>query len=152
MPNPELPEVHSHRTPDGRFARGNRAGKGNPLLRKVHRLRSAMLKAVTTEDIEKIIQTLIVQALAGDVQAAKEVLDRALGRQVPSINMTAVLEQSQTTIHATSREGMAAQAMEQLILDDPEVAALADQMQRRIALNASPADVSEPLETTLRNL
>ena len=64
----------------GRFAPGNRLAKGNPFSRRMAQLRSALISAVTEDDLRGIIQALIEKAKKGDVAAAKEVLDRTLGK------------------------------------------------------------------------
>ena len=66
----------------GRFAKGNSGGPGNPLGGQVARLRSAMLTAVSVEDMQAIVRQLVELAKGGNVQAAKEVFDRCLGRPV----------------------------------------------------------------------
>ncbi len=66
----------------GRFTKGNRGGPGNPHARQVGRLRAALLTAVTDEDVAAIVHRLVQLALEGNVQAAREVLDRCLGRPV----------------------------------------------------------------------
>lgn len=64
----------------GRFLPGNRGGPGNPLAKRVAALRGAMLDAVSEEDIRAIVGKLVELAKAGNVPAAKEVLDRCVGR------------------------------------------------------------------------
>jgi hypothetical protein len=64
----------------GRFTLGNGGGPGNPLIRRVARARAAIADAVTDEDVADIIRALVRQAKAGDVMAAREVLDRVAGR------------------------------------------------------------------------
>ena len=64
----------------GRFTPGNKAAKGNPHASQVAKLRSAALQAVTEDKIERIIAKLVELAEEGNVQAAKEVLDRCLGK------------------------------------------------------------------------
>ncbi len=66
----------------GRFLAGNRGGPGYPYGRRVAELRSALLDAVTPEDVRAIAATLVSAARGGDVAAAKEVLLRVLGRPV----------------------------------------------------------------------
>ena len=66
----------------GRFAPGNPGGPGNPHARKVGKLRSAMLNAVTEAELTAVIKKLVDLAKSGNVPAAKEVLDRCLGRPV----------------------------------------------------------------------
>ena len=68
------------RGPNGQFAPGNKAAKGNPHASQVAKLRSAALRAVTEDKIESIIAKLVELAEEGNVQAAKEVLDRCLGK------------------------------------------------------------------------
>ena len=68
------------RNPDGTFAVGNPGGPGNPQARRVGELRSALLDAVSPEDIGEIIRGMVAQAKAGDVTAAREVLLRVLGK------------------------------------------------------------------------
>lgn len=72
----------SSRTAGGRFAPGNAGGPGNPYARAIGQLRSALLAAVTPDDIQAIIAGLVEEARAGNVAAAREVLDRCLGRPV----------------------------------------------------------------------
>src|SRR5687767_7406858 len=67
------------RGPSGRFAKGNPGGPGNPNAKRVARLRTAMFKSVTPEDLQQVIQALLVQAKGGDVPAARELFQRLLG-------------------------------------------------------------------------
>lgn len=64
----------------GRFATGNTASRGNPHAQAVGRLRAALLGAVTPDDLSEIVVALVAKAKAGDVAAAREVLDRCLGK------------------------------------------------------------------------
>lgn len=64
----------------GKFAIGNPGGPGNPHVRKVAKLRRAMFRAVTPDDIAKAIAKLVEMALEGDVPAIRELLDRTIGR------------------------------------------------------------------------
>lgn len=66
----------------GRFLPGNRIGQGNPHAKKAHALRNALFSAVTEEDIDAVIRALIDEAKGGDVPAARELLDRCLGKPV----------------------------------------------------------------------
>jgi hypothetical protein len=68
------------RTPGGRFAPGNAGGPGNPHAGTVSKLRAAILAAVTPEDIEAIVRALVHRAKGGDLGAARELLDRAIGK------------------------------------------------------------------------
>ena len=68
------------RTTKGRFAKGNHGGPGNPHAKQVALLRSALLAAVTVEDIEAIARALVAHARAGEIPAARELLNRVLGK------------------------------------------------------------------------
>ena len=70
------------RSPSGRFGPGNRYARGNPHARKVARLRSSLLSAVTPKDLKDVVAVLLSQAKAGDVPAIKELLQRLLGPPV----------------------------------------------------------------------
>jgi len=67
----------------GRFAKGNRLSKGNPLAKKVARLRAGLLEAVGPDDVAAVAKRLVALAKGGDVQAARVLLDRLLGPAVP---------------------------------------------------------------------
>ena len=58
----------------GRFARGNRASPGRPPGRGP----VAEMRALLATDLDKIIDMLRAQALAGDAQAIRIILDRVL--------------------------------------------------------------------------
>ena len=66
----------------GRFVKGNPGGPGNPLAKKANQLRVALSRAVTVADVRAIAKRMIEAALGGDVQAAKLILDRAIGPSV----------------------------------------------------------------------
>ena len=73
---------------NGRFLPGHGGGPGNPHAQKVHRLRSALLNAVTPADISEIVRKLIEMAKEGDLAATKELLDRTIGRPVAAVELT----------------------------------------------------------------
>ena len=73
-PNGANGPVPSGREPDGRFAKGNSGGPGNPFARRVAALRQAALESVTPDDMRAIMAMLTALARDGDVAAAKVVL------------------------------------------------------------------------------
>ena len=81
---PESPSTHGRdgRDRQGRFARGNREGRGNPLAGRAAKLRAIALEAVTFEDMRTVIKKLVALAKEGDVAAARELLNRVLGPPV----------------------------------------------------------------------
>jgi len=64
----------------GRFVRGNPGGPGNPHAGRVSQLRAAIIEAVDADDIRAIITRITQQAREGDLAAARELLDRTIGR------------------------------------------------------------------------
>ena len=64
----------AERAPGGKFAKGNRASPGRPPGRGA----VAELRDKLATDVNKIIEVLRAQALAGDPQAIRIVLDRVL--------------------------------------------------------------------------
>jgi hypothetical protein len=73
----------------GRFAKGNGGGPGNPLGPQVEKLRAALIAAITTDDIVDIARALIKGAKNGNVQAAREVFDRSIGKPMQAVELTA---------------------------------------------------------------
>ena len=71
----------------GRFVAGNCEAKGNPFARRVAKLRSVMLSAVSEDDMQQIIRKLVSLAKNGDVAAAKAVLDRVFGRAPQAVTV-----------------------------------------------------------------
>ncbi len=74
------PNGSNGRDTGGRFAKGNAGGPGNPYARKSAQVRSLMIDTVSTDDLQEIIRKLVGMAKAGDIAAAKLILDRTAGR------------------------------------------------------------------------
>lgn len=74
------PDGSNGRQAGGRFAAGNSYGRGNPHARQTAALREALLSAVTPDDVLDVVRSLLEQAKLGNVQAARELLDRTCGR------------------------------------------------------------------------
>lgn len=68
------------RTALGQFAKGNAGGPGNPHGKRVAALREALIAAVTEADIKAVAKALVARAKAGEVAAARELLDRLIGK------------------------------------------------------------------------
>src|SRR5438128_1990918 len=82
--NPDLqgpatpPETGRDR--DGRFARGNPGGPGNPFAREVAAYRTRLLGRVKEGDVDAVADQLIRQAREGDLAAIRLFLLYVLGR------------------------------------------------------------------------
>ncbi len=74
------PNGDNGRDDRGRFTTGNAGGPGNPYAQQVGRLRSALMSAVTEDDIKVIIEALVKKAKKGDITAARVLFDRLLGK------------------------------------------------------------------------
>jgi hypothetical protein len=80
MPSPSGANGRNAR---GQFTAGNCAGKGNPLAKRVGKLRSALVAAVSEQDVREIITKMVALAKSGDTLAARLILDRVLGKPEP---------------------------------------------------------------------
>ncbi len=78
--NTPSPNGANGRDGRGRFLAGNRGGPGNPHVVQVNQLRSALLRAVSPKDIRAVIRKLIKMATAGNIEAAKLLMERCLGK------------------------------------------------------------------------
>jgi hypothetical protein len=93
---------------NGRFAKGNRGGTGNPFARQTARLRQAMLDAVSPEDMNDVICAMKKKAADGDVPAAKLLMSYCIGKPTAPENPdTLDLHELNTIIanHLDSAEG-----------------------------------------------
>jgi hypothetical protein len=76
-PSPDTPHG---RDALGRFTPGHKGGPGNPFARRSAAIRSAFLNAISQQDLQAIVRTLVEKAKAGDLVAAKLILLWAIGR------------------------------------------------------------------------
>src|SRR5262245_29451624 len=74
------------REANGRFAKGNPGGPGNPYARQTALLREAVLETMNETEIRLITQKLLTLALQGDIQAFKLVLAYAIGKPEQVVN------------------------------------------------------------------
>lgn len=68
------------RDAQGRFAKGNPGGPGNPHVARVQAFRKAALDAMTPAGVRKAVRLLEREVDNGNVAAAREYLDRTIGR------------------------------------------------------------------------
>jgi hypothetical protein len=79
LPQPEATTANG-RHPDGRFARGNGFGLGNPFYRKQAEFRRAALELFTPEDVMSLLRVMLALGRQGDVAAAKVFLEYVVGK------------------------------------------------------------------------
>lgn len=73
-------EKRSDRGADGRFVKGNKASVGHVPPRKPAEYRRVAIDAIDVERFTKVVHALIEEAIAGNIQAAKLVLEYSLGK------------------------------------------------------------------------
>src|SRR6476646_381163 len=83
--DPVGPEPTPDRAPKGRFTMGNKGGPGNPFARQVAEIRKLLLNSVPGERLTKIVLALVEKAEAGDVAAAKLVLQYTVGKPAEAV-------------------------------------------------------------------
>ncbi len=91
------PNDQWNRNASGQFGAGNKGGPGaGSWARKATALRVALLEAVSPEDIKAIAERLVQDAKAGSVHAARELLDRCLGKAEATDLALRILELEET--------------------------------------------------------
>ena len=96
----------------GRFLPGNPGGPGNPHAKRAGEFKAAILEALTPQDVTRIVHKLVELACAGDVPAAKELLNRVLGKGVLAAGTLPVPgSQSNRSAMRTTTRGSSAQRM-----------------------------------------
>ncbi len=105
------------RDTNGRFAKGNSGGPGNPHAARVAALRAVMMEAVTEDDLRKIVAALIEKAQAGDVVAARELLDRCLGKPTAAI----VQDDESPYPSSPTADGPSIREIRQMLIDNPKL-------------------------------
>ena len=85
-----MSEISDGRVEGGLFAKGNTISKGfgNPNAKRMSEYKKALIACGSEEDIQRLYSTLMAAALAGDVQAAKLLLDHLVGRPTQPIEVT----------------------------------------------------------------
>jgi hypothetical protein len=79
-------EPQSDSPPKGRFQLGNKGGPGNPFARQCAEVRKLLMNTVPGEALAKIILALVEKAQAGDVAAAKIVLQYTAGKPAEAVD------------------------------------------------------------------
>jgi len=71
----------------GRFAAGGAAGPGRPRREVEAAYLAAFTSAMPPEELEKIIEAVVEQAQAGNVQAARLLIEHSLGRPTSRLEL-----------------------------------------------------------------
>jgi hypothetical protein len=95
---PSVSEVSGNgRTARGTFAPGNKLAKGYPHARRANRLRAELYRVVTVEEFREIVRAMVKEAKNGDIAAAREIIERLLGKP-ESADTMARIEELETTL------------------------------------------------------
>jgi hypothetical protein len=121
------------RDANGRFAKGNPGGPGNPYTRQTALLRQVVLDELNEVEIRIIVQRLKARAVGGDVQAIKLVLAYAVGKPENGVNPDEV-------------DRLEWQLRQRLAVPPDEVERLADRVPARQA-NAVAAATAQAVAT-----
>jgi hypothetical protein len=70
---------------NGRFARGNKGGPGNPFARRSAELRALFQDELTNDDLRGLARAMIERGKKGDVSAAKLTLLYGLGKPAAAV-------------------------------------------------------------------
>jgi hypothetical protein len=76
----QAPPTANGRDTNGRFAKGNAGGPGNPFYRKQAEFRRACLELFTQEDVMSLLRVMLALGRNGDVAAAKVFLEYVVGK------------------------------------------------------------------------
>ena len=82
--SPDVEKALEGFKPNGQFAKGNKLGKGNPFARQLNQFRAAIYASATAADVDAVIKVLLREAKGGNVAAAREFLDRLVGKSIDS--------------------------------------------------------------------
>ncbi len=86
-PPPEpAPAAREGREANGRFAKNNRGGPGNPFARQTAALRKRLLESVTEQDMQDICTMLILRAKGGSVPHLKLLFSYIIGKPGDAVN------------------------------------------------------------------
>ncbi len=83
---PGSPTIHEGREPNGRFAKGNKGGPGNPFARQTAALRKQLVEAVTPAVMAQICTALILRAQGGNLAAIKLLFSYVIGKPTDAVN------------------------------------------------------------------
>ena len=98
------------RESNGRHAKGNRGGPGNPFARQVAAFRACLVNCVTQDDFTLIVYRLVERAQYGNLQAIKLLFSYLLGTPKPVVEPD---ELDPNEMHLAHQEALAEQALQE---------------------------------------
>ena len=79
---PSTNGLNGGRGSGGRFAPGNKLGRGNPYNKRACELRAALFRAVDDAGMQKAAAAVLDKAKNGNIVAFRELCDRTIGKAV----------------------------------------------------------------------
>ena len=125
--------------PNGRFAKGNPGGPGNPFARRVAKLRQVILNPLTEEDLLAITEALLAKAKEGSVGAAKLLLAYGIGKPASAPDPDRL-------------DGQELKHFKEQVEAVNEVHELAREVGRAVDRRPGPASVSDDFSALLREM
>jgi hypothetical protein len=102
-PNPASKETNTTgRESNGRFAKGNGGGPGNPFARQVAAFRACLINSVTEDDMKAIVYKLVDRARFGNLHAIKLLFSYLLGTPKPVVEPDELDLQEMDLAHQTT--------------------------------------------------
>jgi hypothetical protein len=116
-PQPASKETNATgRESNGRFAKHNRGGPGNPFARQVAAFRACVINSVTEDDLKEIVYALLEEAKDGNVHASKLLFSYLLGAPKPVVEPDELDLQEMRLAHQTA---LAAKTLQEATSTDP---------------------------------
>ena len=100
--SPEAVPNTKGREANGRFAKGNLGGPGNPFARQTAALRAALINAVTERDIQDILDVLLLNAKGGHLPTIKLLFAYVLGKPKPVVEPDLLDLQEMQMLHQSA--------------------------------------------------
>src|SRR5438132_4508026 len=124
---------------NGRFARGNPGGPGNPYARRVAALRKVLLDRLTEQDLLAITEALLAKAKEGSVGAAKLLSAYGIGKPASAPDPDRL-------------DGQELAHFKDQVEAVNDVHELAREVGRAVDLRPGPASISDDFSALLRQM
>ena len=124
------------RESNGRFAKGNRGGSGNPFARQVAAFRTCLINCVTQDDFKAVVFKLVERAQNGNLQAIKLLFAYLLGTPKPVVEPD---ELDLHDMHLAHQAALAAEVLQEAVRVKP-------------AANDAPPSLDGPVESTAKSV
>jgi hypothetical protein len=139
------------RESNGRFAKGNRGGCGNPFARQVAAFRACLINSVTQDDFKAIVEQLVELAKEGELQAIRLLFSYLLGTPKPVVEPDELDLQEMHLAHQTAQAAEALQKAAPARLPTNDSSPSADGEDGRLAASTNETPPPPPDSAPLAN-